>query len=264
MPYFITFLFFYFLSTVQTLRNTILVSIFVGGSAFQYGFLFLNTPPNSLREQVRQIILAILLFSSFLCWANTIRYANHLAYTLGALDLQVQLIESREALEQQEKDKNKNSTLARDVDADIEFDIEIGNDNENENKTEKMAESDPRSTKVIETDKNGKNVKNVLHDIHKKDAKFLLSEGVPHPHRSVDDVLDGLKTLSVSMLSSFSLGFRFLFVAIPFGFYSAGPLALIIATAVILIFLINIDHVEKSTFSFMAGFAHTGKSIKLI
>jgi hypothetical protein len=38
------------------------------------------------------------------------------------------------------------------------------------------------------------------------------------------------------MFVIFSLGFRFMFVAIPFAFYIIGPIALLIATAVILSF----------------------------
>lgn len=39
-----------------------------------------------------------------------------------------------------------------------------------------------------------------------------------------------------------SLGFRFLFVSIPFAFYVSGPLALVIATAVIIVFSYNYDY----------------------
>lgn len=201
----------------------------MGGSSFQYGFLFLNTPAYTLKDQVRSIILAILLFASFLCWANTIRYANHLSYCIGGLEVQIKLVENREAQEEQARNAR--------------LDIEAGNGQEN-------VESDPRSTHST--------VGNVIH----KEVPSLLPDLIAHRHRTVEEVLEGLKVLSVSMLSSFSLGFRFLFVAIPFGFYSAGPLALIIASAVILIFLFNIDHVEKSTYNFMAGFSHhTHKSV---
>ena len=67
----------------------------MGGSAFQYGFLFLNIPALLMKDQVRAVILSILLFSSFLCWANTIRYANHLAFSIGALEFQIKEVESR-------------------------------------------------------------------------------------------------------------------------------------------------------------------------
>ena len=63
-------------------------------------------------------------------------------------------------------------------------------------------------------------------------------------------MMEGMNELSVSTSSSFNLGFRFLFVAISFAFYSAGPIALMIVSAVILLFLIEIDHVERSTSGF--------------
>ena len=41
---------------IQTLRNTILVAIFVGGSSFTYGMGFLSSI-NSVREVIRSVIL---------------------------------------------------------------------------------------------------------------------------------------------------------------------------------------------------------------
>jgi membrane-bound ClpP family serine protease len=79
-------------------------------------------------------------------------------------------------------------------------------------------------------------------------------------HRDIPEILESLKELVVSMLSTFSLGFRFLFVTIPFAFYSAGSIPLIISTFVILLFLYHIDHIEKSTFSSMAGMILSSKN----
>jgi uncharacterized membrane protein len=67
--------------------------------------------------------------------------------------------------------------------------------------------------------------------------------------------MEGMNELSESMASSFSLGFRFLFMAIPFAFYSAGPIALMIVSAVILLFLIEKNHVERSTYNLLSGFS---------
>ncbi len=44
------------------------------------------------------------------------------------------------------------------------------------------------------------------------------------------------------MLISFSLGFRFLFMAMPFVFYAAGPISLVITATVMICFLVFIDH----------------------
>lgn len=75
---------------IQTLRNTIMVGIFVGGNAlnFAYNVTASYDPDYSKRMQARSIILAILLFASFLCWANVIRHASHLGYLIGTLDFE--------------------------------------------------------------------------------------------------------------------------------------------------------------------------------
>jgi Protein of unknown function, DUF599 len=209
-------------NAVQTLRNTILVSIFVGGSAFQYGFLFLNTPTTSAREQARALILSTLLFSSFLCWAGTIRYANHLAFSIGALDFKIKEVELREKQEKERADNLRDGHL------------------------EAGQELEIPTSDVCCVDRS-------------TDPFSLCHVPTNSKKRTVAEIMDGLNELSVSMSSSFSLGFRFLFVSIPFAFYAAGPVALIIASGVILIFLFDIDHVQKSTYSVMAGFVKLKK-----
>ena len=44
---------------------------------------------------------------------------------------------------------------------------------------------------------------------------------------------------------------------VEFAFYSAGPIALMIASAMILLFLLQIDHVERSTYNLLSGFSRT-------
>jgi hypothetical protein len=46
------------------------------------------------------------------------------------------------------------------------------------------------------------------------------------------------------MIASFSLGFRFMFISIPFAFYSVGYVALVVSTIIILMFLVSIDYLE--------------------
>lgn len=46
----------------------------------------------------------------------------------------------------------------------------------------------------------------------------------------------------LSVLHRRSLGFRFLFVSIPFAFYSLGPTALVVSTALMVVFLYSWDH----------------------
>ncbi len=74
---------------IQTLRNTILVAVFIGGYALNSAYGIINSYEDSnksTRSKVRNIILAVILFASFLCWANVIRLASHLGYMIGTLD----------------------------------------------------------------------------------------------------------------------------------------------------------------------------------
>jgi uncharacterized membrane protein len=175
--------------------------------------MFLNAKKNGTTEEVRSIILAILLFSSFLCWADTIRYANHLGYSIGALDFK---IKENEAKRNAEKVRHENNLEGGGVDSQCVSHRE---------------------------------------DTHYENS-LTLSAHVAADHSLTEaEIMEGMNELSVSMSSSFSLGFRFLFVAIPFAFYSAGPIALMIVSAVILLFLIEIDHVERSTYNLLYGFS---------
>lgn len=65
---------------VQTLRNTMLVSIFVGTMSFQAALALLVPGATT-----RNFILATLFFASFLNFALVIRAAAHLGYVLGGV-----------------------------------------------------------------------------------------------------------------------------------------------------------------------------------
>ena len=54
-----------------------------------------------------------------------------------------------------------------------------------------------------------------------------------------------------------------LFVATQFAYYSASPIALMIVSAVILLFLLEIDHVERSTYNLLSGFSKIGKTVEM-
>ena len=73
--------------TIQTLRNTILVAIFIGGFSLQ---LAINSLQDSkdLQSSYAQLcggIVGVFLIFSFLCWANVIRSCSHLGYVIGIL-----------------------------------------------------------------------------------------------------------------------------------------------------------------------------------
>lgn len=73
---------------IQTFRNTIMVAVFVGGNAFVQAFTFADGYQSSVGnpiEQARYIVLAGLLFGSFLSWACVIRFVSHLGYIIGTM-----------------------------------------------------------------------------------------------------------------------------------------------------------------------------------
>jgi hypothetical protein len=164
---------------IQTLRNTIFVAVFLGGSAFTAAYNTLNSfnRVRGINDQCRGIILSILLICSFLAFASVIRAASHLGYQIGTMYNQtVHAVPSPDTIAYNESD-------------DIENKKKIDND---------------------------------------------TSE--------IDIVKDSNRMISV-MIVSFNLGFRFLYVSIAFIFYSAGPIALLIATGFMLVYLYLIDHI---------------------
>ena len=175
---------------IQTLRNTILIAIFIGGFAFQYAWLSLSTlttasttvtstittlTVTSINEatQARCYILGALMFSSFLCWANTIRMASHLGYVVGIL---------------------------------------------------------PQQFKEVE-------------EIKRQDLEMPGGAGSNHDRLlEIEATMEKNQQMLTNMLWNFSLGFRFIFTAIPFQFYVGGPVPLVVVTAVMIAFLNHVDH----------------------
>lgn len=74
---------------IQTLRNTILVAIFIGGESFVFAYNVINSysSDTSAWESTRVGIIATFLFLSFISWAGVIRLASHLGYYIGALSV---------------------------------------------------------------------------------------------------------------------------------------------------------------------------------
>jgi hypothetical protein len=73
---------------IQTFRNTILVAIFVGGTAFSAAFSFVDDYQTYLEDPVQQsrsVILSTFLLCSFLCMACVIRFVSHLGYLVGTM-----------------------------------------------------------------------------------------------------------------------------------------------------------------------------------
>ena len=180
---------------IQTLRNTILIAIFIGGSAFQYAWLSLNalSTTTNINDQVRYIILGSCLFCSFLNWANTIRMASHMGYVIGTLDQRMSDVEAAKAL----------------VAAKGTNDVE-------------SPESLNGKAPVPPTDQDALDLARKVSELEKS--------------------LEKNQEMLTNMLWNFSLGFRFMFSAIPFQFYAAGPVALLVTTCAMLLILFRLDH----------------------
>ena len=76
---------------VQSLRNTVLVSIFIGGIAFQSfqaAAVSAAVVSNDSVATARTLVLSAFLLSSFLNFALVIRAASHLAYIMGGASSQ--------------------------------------------------------------------------------------------------------------------------------------------------------------------------------
>jgi Protein of unknown function, DUF599 len=194
---------------IQTLRNTILVAIFVGGYAFQYGNSSISAINASFTEAdfARAIILSVLFYSSFLSWANTIRTASHLGYAIGSLELYISNAEKKKALE-----------------VSLQHAAEEGRGLLSESTG---GASIPPGTST------------------EQQSAGQRRTG-PSAAEELEEILNKNKDMLGSMLWSFHFGFRFLYLSIPFAFFAAGPLALVISTFVVVFFLHMIDNVENS------------------
>ncbi len=74
---------------IQTLRNSIMVGVFIGGNVLSLGINTANEfndyDNKDGRMKARTCVLAACCICSFLCWVNVIRYCAHLGYLIGTL-----------------------------------------------------------------------------------------------------------------------------------------------------------------------------------
>ncbi len=75
---------------IQTLRNSILVAVFMGGGVLNLAVSTANEfndyDNKDGRMKARTCVLAACCICSFLCWVNVIRYCAHLGYLVGAFN----------------------------------------------------------------------------------------------------------------------------------------------------------------------------------
>ena len=198
---------------VQTLRNTILVGVFIGGSSLTSAVSALDilamqapVPPQLL---VRQIIVSGLLFLSFLNWTQVIRFANHIGFYVGTLDTHV--------AHANEMRTQKELRLRAEQQQEETLSSSGGDGNAAACPEEFATGKPPTTTLMMQTEQQAE------HNIY--DTEHLSD----------------LKSMANKLTTHFSWGLRFLYITIPFWMYIAGPVALVVACGVTLSLLILFD-----------------------
>jgi hypothetical protein len=104
------------LLAIQTLRNTMMAAVFIGGNSITIAYSMSNAYPDLKDErlQVRSIIITLMLFSSFLCWANVIRVSSLLGYYIGTLKYSEKL---RKEKEQEEAEQHQHLNDSSEMDS---------------------------------------------------------------------------------------------------------------------------------------------------
>eukprot|EP01040_Poterioochromonas_malhamensis_P003229 gene3229-3442_t len=187
---------------IQTLRNTILVAVFVGGNAITTGLSYANSYDGSseLNLQIRSIVLSTLCICSFLCFALVIRFSAQLGYLVSTSNIPHYV----------KKKKGK---------------TEKGSDKE----------SAPSNNDIPSQITHG----TTSSALGSSEEKLSMEEMNRNIRRNQLKICTNVAIMNFVM---FSLGFRFLFVAFPFAFYIMGPIGLIISTFCMFLFLIFFDY----------------------
>lgn len=200
---------------IQTIRNTIIVAVFVGGSALSAALSYADDYPNHANDPIQQariIILTSLFMLSFLSWATVIRFASHLGYLVDTLGRAPKAVLPPFP---------QSSTLSSPVEMKVPDTVAGTVDGKQADGAEKLGVSDENKPAAID---------------HAATAEAIV---VNDP---TDNAVKQCIRIVAFLLFSFSFGFRFLFIALPFAFLSMGSLGLIISTFVILCFLWFYDY----------------------
>jgi len=186
---------------VQTLRNSLISAIFIGGAALNAANAVIQPPTDDLEWtpalQVRQIILSTLLCCSFLSWALVVRYNTHLGFMVGGIHVFIE--EQSEAIKRR-RQAEKGNLVDSEIDADLEAQSIVAGEADNE-----------EAIKAQET----------------KDLFEVKKQALA----------DLMRISKLSVLHQ-AWGFRFIFFAVPFFFYSAGAIVLAVAAGVMMAYLL--------------------------
>eukprot|EP01032_Pedospumella_encystans_P022057 gene22057-25006_t len=204
---------------IQTIRNTLMVGVFIGGNAINIAYSFANDYKDLVgqRWKVRSMVLMALLFSSFICWANVVRLGSTLGYMIGTMQYSEKM--RTEAIAHERR-----LSPISDVNSDAGSVTSASDNNNIEMTTTKKRKNRKMKTPTFERIANGDVSSDEIPDIFREGSNMVLS-----------------------MTIFFSLGFRLMFISIPFAFYAAGPLALIISAGCLMAFLPFYDHVPRKS-----------------
>ncbi|RYG94789.1 DUF599 family protein, partial [archaeon] len=160
------------------------------------------------------IIISTLLFSSFLCWASVIRYANHIGFLIGTLSYEVATT-----------NQNSGATEMREYAASMQSNfVQLGGEEIGEDTNAKQQKRLKRFSMIDENCK--KNLRRLI---------IAFRQGKTFTFACLDSII-------IICCHIYSLGFRFMFIALPFSFLTVGPIALMSATLAVLLFLILYDY----------------------
>jgi hypothetical protein len=186
---------------IQTLRNSVIVAVFVGTLAFNQASVALDSVARGTTgggsvdlQMTRSIILAVLYYASFINFALTIRWAAHTGYLLGG----AQFLEAAGSLAPQWQPAQED---ARPAAPDLEAE--------------------------------GPSLRHPW--------RRMLSMAVPTHKYTVPELRAHLTQMVRLQSMHNSAGFRALYCSVPFAFYAAGSVALLVATGLMLAFLVYHD-----------------------
>lgn len=203
------------LLAIQTVRNTMMAAVFVGGNALIIAYDLSNNYADlkNPRLQIRSLVITAFMFMSFLCWANVIRLGSLVGYFLGTLKYGDKL--RKEAIE---RENLRNAAIALEDQNSIP-----ATQSHHYNGFNMLMSTEESLSSNRDED---------------PDPEFQFSPD------SIPDIYRECSTMMKMMTIFFSFGFRLMFVSIPFAFYAAGPAALLVTSFGMWLFLLTYDHVR--------------------
>jgi uncharacterized membrane protein len=201
-----------------------MAAVFIGGNAIIIAYGLANDYHNveTYRLQLRSLIIMVLMFSSFLCWANVVRLLSVLGYMIGTIQYSEKL--RKEAIEQEKAEfeaMEAQKLLESNQDTAKEVELAVAS------KTKVRSFFKSKYAELDSEHHNGSKIEKL---------KFVSSK--------IPDIFQEAVKMIKMMTIYFSFGFRLMFVSIPFAFYAAGPLALCISSLCLLLFLRSYDYMR--------------------